>query len=903
MKFFTLTLSAFLFVSAVCAQQWTELNPTDNLFNNNILTTVVDKTGKIYAAGQFTDTSNSYTVKTLVNGTWVPVGAPSNMLEANGNIYALAVDSSGNVYAAGAFTNSSGNYYVAKWNGSIWSTAGNGNTDINTTGQVFALATDNAGNLYAGGELVDASGNYYIAKWDGQLWTQLGTGNNGLNANGLIYSILPDPSGNIYTGGHFTNPAGNYYIANWNGTSWGELGTGLLKANSYISTLARDAAGNIYTAGDFTDSTSKQYVAMWDGNSWAALGTGNSALAANGTINSIAFDASSRLNAAGRFSDNNGLYYVAQWSGTGWSEIPGNSGVWPANSYISSLGADHAGRLYVAGDFRDVNNDRYVAVLSGGTWSEPGLAGSKFPVQANPMHVVATDTAGHVFAVLGDMDGAGIPITEMWDGHTWNRVNNTVPGGFASLTGLAPDSSGNMYACGNFAGNNGIAKWNGSGWSVLPGQSAQLTFSSINHIGTDKKGNVYISGSFSQNGISGSMAKWDGNTWQVFANDPIFYFIVDSAGTIYAANEDFSNTGFNVLQIKGNTAVRIGGSGFNQLNANSWVQAMTMDKAGNLYAAGGFTDSTGNTYVAKWNGTNWAALGAGTTALNATGTGYGLDFDNAGNLYVSGSIMLHNATYLAKWDGHSWTAVSNGPEFWYQNSIDFMSRDGRGNIYAGGQFNGSQNSGNYIYSYTSAGPAVQPVIPCRDTAVTLTLGANETTVTNQSGTVLVTANTIGTGTNTHILFSKTRDFSSLLPASDSIVSLEPATLQTGTNTIYVKLTTTGACGTLLTATDSITIVKTPASGGLIDIDFPNTPIIPYPNPFSQFIDISGLQLGKSYSVSLFNGLGEKVRAVVVTGQGSVQVDAASLQPGIYMLVIYDNTKGRKIGTISLLKVQ
>ncbi|MHA4811470.1 T9SS type A sorting domain-containing protein [Flavitalea flava] len=900
MKSLIFSLALLFCGCTLYSQTWTELNPPDNLLNNTIFSTIAGKTGQVYAAGLFTNKNSNNIVATLINGAWKELGAGGGALNAGNSLYTLALDSMGNLYAGGAFTNASGNYYVAKWDGSTWSELGTGAAGLQATGQLFSLATDKLGNVYAGGELSDGSGKYYISKWDGHSWTQLGTGTHALNANGLIYSILPDPSGNIYVTGHFTDANGRYYVAKWNGSDWSIVGNGAgaLNANSYINTLTIDAAGNIFAAGDFTDPSGQQYVAKWDGSAWTPVGTGSSALKANATINSIIIDAAGRLNAGGRFTNASGSYYLAQWSGSGWSEVTGTSPLWPVNNYITSLSPDPAGNIYAAGDFTDINGDHYVAELSGSGWSEPGLGGTKFPLQANPMQAVTVDTAGHVFVVLGDKDAGGNPIVEHWDGLSWKPLSNTIPGGYAYISGLAADSSGNVYAFGTFVAADGVAKWNGSGWTMLPSSAGQLTINSINHIATDKKGNVYISGSFTQNGNYLNMAKWDGAVWQAFASAEVYYFIVDTTGTIYAANYDFTNSGYNVLKITGNTVTRIGGTGPHQMNANTWVQAMVLDTAGNLYAGGGFADNNGHAYVAKWDGNSWNELGTGAGALGADGSITGLVFDNAGNLYSSGSLMQNSATYLGKWDGQAWSAISTGPMFWHQNTIGYLNRDARGIIYAGGQFKGSRDIGNYIYTYGS----VTPPVVC-DGKASVKLTANPTTVTPQSGPVEVSASLIsGAGVNIRYVFSKDRNFDTPIqtPSSDSVITILISDLTAGTNIIYVKMQITDPCANFLTATDSVTIIKN-AVTAVTDIDFPNTAIVAFPNPIGQFIFVTGLSSSKSYALTLHNNLGMAVRTLQIKGQTRASLPSFDLSSGIYWLEIYDNTRKRRIGQVTLLK--
>ena len=166
-----------------------------------------------------------------------------------------------------------------------------------------------------------------------------------------------------------------------------------------------------------------------------------------------------------------------------------------------------------------------------------------------------------------------------------------------------------------------------------------------------------------------NMGKRDGNSWNFYyVLADIYYFIVDSAGTIYAANMDFSNRGYNVYQIKGEIATRIGGNTGHYLNATSWVKAMALDANGNLYAGGSIDDDNGNVYVAKWDGTTWTELGGtGSGSFGAQGQIEAVAFDRNGNLFASGNLLKNSTTYIGMWNGldHGgrWTKFL-GPAEW-----------------------------------------------------------------------------------------------------------------------------------------------------------------------------------------------------------------------------------------------
>jgi hypothetical protein len=897
MKPFLLFLPFILGGTAIYGQ-WHELNPPVVFFNNTINAVTADMAGRVYAAGKCTDGSNNYIVGVLSNGAWAEVGA-GNALHASKVINTLTVDSSGNLYAGGAFTDSSGNYYVAKWNGSQWSEPGGGAPAI-FTGQTIALAADKAGNIYAGGELIDSNGHYYIAKWDGRSWSEVGTGSQALNANGIIYSITCDADGNIYTAGHFTDTAGHYYVAKWNGIQWVETGSGAgaLNANSYITSITVDGGGSMYAAGDFKDPAGYQYVAGWNGSSWSELGTGGSALKANGTINALVIDASGRIDAGGWFTDSTEFYSIERWSGSSWTEAPPGGGVWPANGDITSLAADRNGNLYATGNSQDANQNYFVAELSGFSWTETGTKATNFPPVAVDVPVVAVDTASHVMALVGP--GAGAEMTgEYWNQGAWFTLP---PDSFfqaATISQLVPDSAGNIYACGVFAGAMGVAKWDGVRWALLPAIGSQFLVAGFTYMAVDKKGNVYLCCN-NTTGNPAQILEWNGSAWQTYVilEQSLYYFVVDATGTIYGAYDDNGFHKYNVVRITpGGSTPLTGGTQKMALNFNTLVHSMAFDAAGNLYIGGEFTDSTGNIYIAKWDGTNWTKLGSDLSTFGNWGAVDELVFDNAGNLYCAGYLPNGVAGGVGKWNGQSW--INTGSPVDDQSIM--LERDAHGNIYVAGFTYGSKGNGTYVFEYDNAN---QPLpAACSSTVAIAQLIASPDTATGSSGPITVTAGVVsGDGTGTIFVFSRDRNFDTVLQSSgDSVLTLSPDSLPAGLSKIYVKVQTINACDSSITALDSISVFD--QATGITSTGNDTSSVIAGPNPFISFIDVDGLSTAKSYSIFLYDGQGAKAWATQVNGVTRAQLTGPALKQGIYWLEVFDNSSGQRVSKKTVVRMQ
>ncbi len=336
-------------------------------------------------------------VRPIFGQGWQQLGIGSDKLGANGLIVAITTDTGNILYAAGEFTNSSNNEFVAKWNGNSWVEVGTGSNSLNAVGEISSLVLDTNHILYAAGAFMNSGGKFYVAKWDGTTWSELGAGLNALNANAPINSICTDRFGNIYAAGQFTDspyyPHGNRYVAKWNGTSWVQLGIGstALNADDDIRAIATDSAGNLYAAGNFRYYPGGYtYIAKWNGTTWMPLG-GTSGLLNGAAIWALHFDSKNNLYAGGFFSDLSGHYYVAKWNGTDWSEL-GIASTALNTIPILSITTDSDGSVYTTGG-SDTGGRFYICKWNGVEWSQLGMMNAN----ANAW-CLATDIHNNIFA-------------------------------------------------------------------------------------------------------------------------------------------------------------------------------------------------------------------------------------------------------------------------------------------------------------------------------------------------------------------------------------------------------------------------------------------------------------------------------------------------------------------------
>ncbi len=662
---------------------------------------------------------------------WLSMGGLDG---ADNRINAVVPDKEGNVYVGGSFTNintviANG---IAKWNGESWSALGAG---MGFGGQVNALAFDTNGNLYVGGTFTTAGdiSATNVAKWDGSSWSALSSGFG--DTNGSVNALAFDTNGNLYAGWSETVQIpglGATYVvggvAEAGSSYWYAIGSGM---DGGVSSLAFDGSGNLYAGGNFATAggVSANGVAKWEWGLWGWSGLGSglggmNALGAGPWVNALAFGADGNLYAGGNFTTAGGVNAtnIAQWDGSAWSalgsgleEMETGTGV-ETDVYVApevtSLAFDSSGKLYVGMQLRGYDKwvgawfNGYISIWDGATWS-PLVSGLNGSVSALAFGRSGTLYAGEGFGALGGWNAGQLAT---WNGSAWSgavagSALSSPPGLFvngASVSAVAFDASGNLYAGGFFVTTGGegaanIAKWDGTSWSGL-GSGVDYIVSALT---SDTNGNLYAGGLFTTAGgtNANNIANWNGSAWSALGSgmdSPVSALVCDSSGNLYAGGY-FTNAG----GASANYVARWNGSAWFALGTglDAEVNALACDTSGNLYAGGTFTNAGGVTAnnIAKWDGNAWSALGSGMSGapgLFSVASVDALACDSSGNLYAGGSFTNAggvSANDIAKWDGSAWSALGLGlggaplPD----GSAPYVSAiacDRKGNVYAGGCF-------------------------------------------------------------------------------------------------------------------------------------------------------------------------------------------------------------------------
>lgn len=272
---------------------------------------------------------------------------------------------------------------------------------------------------------------------------------------------------------------------------------------------------------------------------------------------------------------------------------------------------------------------------------------------------------------------------------------------FQPCTGGEPS----LYAGGSFTTAGGVpaarvARWNGSVWSPvgagLPGTVNALCVFDDNSGGGPE---LYAGGFFGTGpcGTDQGLAKWDGSTWTMLC-DPA---ITGGPAPIEALAVFDSGFGpglfvgglFDVVVGGTSTSdiLRWSGSNFSKLGAGargtftSHVAAMTVFDPGSgpvLVVAGEF--SFPSNAIARWNGSSWSTFGSGLGGFMSQVLSLAVFDDGSGQprLYAGGAF----GSNFSRWSGSAWQSVGGSVNGAVRSLIVYDQGSGSESLYAGGDF-------------------------------------------------------------------------------------------------------------------------------------------------------------------------------------------------------------------------
>lgn len=542
------------------------------------------------------------------------------------------------LYAAGDFTMSGSVPMdgLARWNGTSWSGIG----DV-IGGEVLELEVVDFGSgprLCVCGDFTSIGGvtGLGMALFDGASWTSAPLSGAGATAVRDV-ARMDDANGmRIY----IVNQSGN--IQSFNGTTWRSdtsVSGGLFTERSL--TVFDDGQGpQLYVTGSGSVSAlpfsmPHEGLARFDGVQWSALpgwfGTHTRATHAATVAGLPALYFLERNLGIGRWNGAQ-IQWIARWDQAYFwtaqlAEVSSGpaAGLWGCSSYDS-----------LAGSF-STPTESSLARFDGANWTS----------YASPEPAVLPRKIGTELHALGVHDDGSGPAL-----YTAGR-----------LRGADADQS------------SAIARWNGAGWSLLPGRFTDIFDGVRSIVSYDDGGGsrLYVGGYFRINGVHlGLVVKWDGAQWSSVGSS----FHTGGGGFAPIVNDmlEFDDGNGRSLFVAGDFYALGGAAGdyVARWNGTTWQGLPGLEGAVNdlhvhddgsgpaLYAAGKFLtiDGVSAPRIAKWNGASWSSVGGGVSMEVASMASF------EGDLIVGGLDPFNSSTMnnnVRRWDGSTWTTIPNSP--------------------------------------------------------------------------------------------------------------------------------------------------------------------------------------------------------------------------------------------------
>lgn len=596
----------------------------------------VDSSGNMYVMGDYSGTVTIFNSDGTSFGTLANSGSSDAFLvkyNSSGTAqWSTRIGSTGADIGNGVAVDSSGNVYVTGQGGS-----GVAITAFNSNGTSFSPTITNIG-----------ANDAYVVKYDTNGFVQWHTriASTGTDI-GLV--VTTDSSGNLYVGGRGGGPSVTTNVYNINN---GSVAIGLTSIASNDAFLAKyDTNGTFLWAvkiggsgvdvlyGLITDSSGNIY----------ACGTSTSAISVN------------VYTTAQVLVTGTGFPITGDGGGTGWIIKYDSTGVVQYVNRVDSVVQDIVYGLGV-----DSGDNLYVA----------GRAGSSGNTSFNTYN--SNITGNNIFSTItlvGNTDAFVVKYNSNGAVQWARRIGSTADD---QAYGIAVDSAGNSYTCGQFSGTrfsmygpmsvfntlpnaggqDSIAvKYNTNGVPQWAARIASTANDDSTSTAVDPSGNIYFGGRYNNQTLT--LNNGDGSTFTTLA-----------AGGIasYIAKYNSSGTGIWAVRFTGNDGQTPTG--------------IATDSTGNVYICGDYRSTTttffnsdgttgltlnstafqnGDAFMVKYNSNGfaqWVVRFFGSSTSNEVALAVATD--SSGNIYVSGSTGSGVSMTILNSDGSTFGTLANG---------------------------------------------------------------------------------------------------------------------------------------------------------------------------------------------------------------------------------------------------
>ncbi|HEX7878520.1 MAG TPA: immunoglobulin domain-containing protein [Candidatus Eisenbacteria bacterium] len=528
---------------------------------------------------------------------------------------------------------------IAAWDGFVWRALGFG-----TNGPVRALANWN-GQLIVGGNFQFA-GNLAVksvARYTAGAWSPMGNW-QGTNNNALVYALAVH-NGTLFVGGSL--PVAYGATARWNGSDWATSPSGIGSVTCFVQFNGMLLAGGSY--GSIEYPAIKQY----NGTSWSDFEPALTHNRPHG-VESMAVVGTALYVAALTILESSAHITRYDLNFRVWNDLAGGP-CYPRVLY------DRGGTLYAAGNYCCSSpNSRRVQYYAGNQWWPVGALGPDCAtVTPDGVNALVDYNgllyAGGEFRVTGGDWPVGIA---RWNGTTWS-----VPQSSSFISALRPFGTkmvlGGLFSTATPAGQAyHLATWDGNQLASFPGPNAPVyamydytdsSFPFTKHLviggGFNRVGNVSTFGIASWNETSDMPPSWSA-IGSGFNNTVL---VIDSyrgkmvAGGLFTGSGSTPMSRIARLSSGAWTAM---GSGFNgAVRALKYYTDRNTDRA--ILVAGGDFTMTGSSAVSYISGWSESLSGGPTFTWGPFGGGfnapvYALEYYNS-SLYAAGNFTASTA--------------------------------------------------------------------------------------------------------------------------------------------------------------------------------------------------------------------------------------------------------------------
>jgi hypothetical protein len=277
---------------------------------------------------------------------------------------------------------------------------------------------------------------------------------------------------------------------------------------------------------------------------------------------------------------------------------------------------------------------------------------------------------------LHEIEGVPVSAVARWDGATWSPMGTAITDRLYQFERF----QGDLYA----ACFEGLFRWNGTDWDVVPGTESHRVESLTVHGDA-----LVVGGSFSTiaTATSRNIAAWNGTTWTSFTDLGVQYedvlALASDGTTLYAGGEYTATEGLPISGIArwtGSNWENMGGPGLGVIDADENTVRAFVPFGGELVVAGAMPGwgTVALHGIGLLEADRWVPLGDGFDDVVTSVAVYD------GDLYAGGYFLQSGASptpKLARWNGLSWTALAPSVD---QNAETMIVHDDH--LVIGGEF-------------------------------------------------------------------------------------------------------------------------------------------------------------------------------------------------------------------------